>query len=288
MAVGVMVGVQVRAQQELNKMNAGGGDESLKDAFKQFRARKLEERKKRVAMERKAKDMRRGIANATGAAESPTNNAESFKRHLRQKFIEAARTYIGVPYGRRFHEENGECKCDGCSESGRQLYNDPKFLDCCALVRKCVYDLREDFGFELGGGNQAYQFDTLPNRVSSVDELEPGDLIFYSGEYLSEKAKKQPHDMTHVEIFVGGKTGKGVIGSREKQKWIKEYDTYEFVAKSWKLKEHFFVKIDNWLNGELKSYCKEHAWTKHTQRGNNAVHNEKSVFFADAEEASSN
>ena len=57
-------------------------------------------------------------------------------------------------------------------------------------------------------------------------------------------------------------TGKAVIGSREKQKWIKEYDTYEFDSKSWKLTETFFVKIDTWLNGELKSHCKEHPWHK--------------------------
>ena len=74
----------------------------------------------------------------------------------------------------------------------------------------------------------------------------------------SDKCRKQKHDMVHVEIFVGGETGKAVIGSREKQKWIKEYDTYEFESKSWKLTETFFVKIDTWLNGELKSHCKEH------------------------------
>lgn len=32
---------------------------------------------------------------------------------------------------------------------------------------------------------QAYQFDTLPIRVESINSLVPGDLIFYSGEYTS-------------------------------------------------------------------------------------------------------
>ena len=86
--------------------------------------------------------------------------------------------------------------------------------------------------------------------------------------------------MVHVEIFVGGETGKAVIGSREKQKWIKEYDTYEFVSKSWKLKERFFVKIDTWLNGELKSHCKEHTWDKFLNR----KAEKNSVFFVEETE----
>jgi hypothetical protein len=47
----------------------------------------------------------------------------------------------------------------------------PLFLDCCALVRRCVKDLRMDFGFQLKGGNQAYQFDTLPIRVESITDV---------------------------------------------------------------------------------------------------------------------
>ena len=68
----------------------------------------------------------------------------------------------------------------------------------------------------------------------------------------SDKCRKQKHDMVHVEIFVGGETGKAVIGSREKQKWIKEYDTYEFESKSWKLTETFFVKIDLFNNTRIR------------------------------------
>jgi len=36
-------------------------------------------------------------------------------------------------------------------------HNAPLFLDCCALVRQCVNDLKEEFGFTLGPWNQAYQ-----------------------------------------------------------------------------------------------------------------------------------
>lgn len=82
-----------------------------------------------------------------------------------------------------------------------------------------------------------------------MSELEPGDLIFYSGLYYNPKAKRQVFNMTHVEIFVGGSTGEAVIGSRERQRWVKEYDSYRFESKSWRLLEHHFCKIDTWLDG---------------------------------------
>ena len=43
------------------------------------------------------------------------------------------------------------------------------------------------FGFVVGGWNQAYQFDTLPDVVDSEKDLQPGDLIFISGPLPSEK-----------------------------------------------------------------------------------------------------
>ena len=67
-----------------------------------------------------------------------------FKEELRQKFIATAKKYIGIPYKRKYHEK------------GSELYNSPIFLDCCALVRQVVRDLREDFGFTLGRWNQNY------------------------------------------------------------------------------------------------------------------------------------
>ena len=81
------------------------------------------------------------------------------------------------------------------------LYNAPLFLDCCALVSRAICDLRIEFGFALGRGNQAYQFDTLP-IVLEQSELRPGDLIFYSADYY-KPMHVQKHDMVHVEVFVG-------------------------------------------------------------------------------------
>jgi cell wall-associated NlpC family hydrolase len=124
-----------------------------------------------------------------------------FKEKLREKFLEQAKKYFGVPYAPRYWKE------------GEKHYNAPLYLDCCALVRQIVYDLRDDFGFQLDRWNQAYQFDTLPKDLK-FEEMRPGDLIFYSGTYFNEKLRKQKHDMVHVEIFTGGESGEQSIGAR--------------------------------------------------------------------------
>jgi hypothetical protein len=65
----------------------------------------------------------------------------------------------------------------------------------------------------LGRGNQAYQFDTLPIRVGGVEELRPGDLVFYQATFTQGSGSKaQLHDMVHVEVFVGGQSGE--VGCR--------------------------------------------------------------------------
>lgn len=48
--------------------------------------------------------------------------------------------------------------------------------------------------------------------MSSAAELEPGDLVFYSGIPLDSTAKRHKFDMMHVEIFVGGNSGEATIG----------------------------------------------------------------------------
>lgn len=42
------------------------------------------------------------------------------------------------------------------------------------------------------------------------------------------------------------------LGSRQQYKWVMEYDSYEFVSKSWKCHEIFFCKLDTWLDGVLQ------------------------------------
>ncbi|KXZ47310.1 hypothetical protein GPECTOR_36g35 [Gonium pectorale] len=155
---------------------------------------------------------------------------------------------IGVPYARKHHEPH-HCACEGCVASGRQLYREPLFLDCCGLVRRVVRRLQRQLGFRLGPWNQAYQYDTLPLRLESADQLKPGDLIFYSGTYLQPGSKRHAFDITHVEVFVGGATGEATIGSRERYKWVMEYPSFKFTPSRWKLITHHFCSIDTWLDG---------------------------------------
>ena len=48
--------------------------------------------------------------------------------------------------------------------------------------------MREDLGFYLDRWNQAYQFDTLP-VILKFEELQPGDLVFYTGIYYNTKLR---------------------------------------------------------------------------------------------------
>lgn len=128
------------------------------------------------------------------------NRSQEYKDWLRQKFIRQCEKYLGVPYAKRYRDKSDP------------LYSSPIFLDCCALVRKAVNDLRKDFGFKLGPGNQCYQYDTCPVDLKKED-LKPGDLIFYSAKYYNPKTIIK-HDMVHIEVFLGGKSGEKSLGSR--------------------------------------------------------------------------
>lgn len=95
------------------------------------------------------------------------------KKVLRKKFLEQVQSYVGTPYS-----------AARCGEDAA-LY-----LDCCGLVRRALLDLKEDFGFEVGQWNQSYLFDTLPTAVAE-EELQPGDLIFWTGQYDDPQKKPQ-------------------------------------------------------------------------------------------------
>lgn len=102
------------------------------------------------------------------------NHDEEFRQVLRKKFIDQAFKYLGVPYAKKFYKE------------GDKYYDSPLFLDCCALVRKCVNDLYEDFKFSLFGWNQQYQYDILPDEIE-FSQMQPGDLVFYSATFYDPK-----------------------------------------------------------------------------------------------------
>lgn len=207
--------------------NFGNKDVSLQGNFKNFRQYINEQRKRNV--ETKKND--RG-------------NPENMLK-LRYKFLETAKSLIGVPYGRKYLEKHPD-------------YDGDLFLDCCGLVRYVVYLLRNDFGFCLGRWNQAYQYDVLPEEIS-FEEMQPGDLIFYSGIFYPDKHQKpQIHNMTHVEIYLG--EGEKTIGSRESDGTVDIFDTFQFSSERYFNIKYHFKSIDTWLKGIHKSFCPEHKW----------------------------
>jgi hypothetical protein len=84
--------------------------DSLQARFEAMRRRKLEA----------AKNPRRARSQASRDA-------------LRTKFVKQVESYVGVPYSRKYSETEA-----------------PQYLDCCNLIRRCVLDLKHDFGFTIG------------------------------------------------------------------------------------------------------------------------------------------
>lgn len=167
---------------------------------------------------------------------------------LRRRFVETCRGYIGVPYAKKFHAPDEED------------YTAPLFLDCCGLVRRAVQDLQEDFGFNIGKWNQAYQFETLPKEIT-FEELKPGDLVFVEGTYFDEHKRPQRHNIVHVEVFIGGDSGEATIGSRwsrsnaaeGKVRGVRIQESYKFPSKNYEIHRFHFRSLDTWLHGTCKS-----------------------------------
>jgi hypothetical protein len=186
---------------------------------------------------------------------------------LREKFLSTAKTLLGIPYGKKYLIAHPD-------------YDGGVFLDCCALVRRTVSILKEEFGFSLSRWNQAYQFDVLPDEIP-YEEMKPGDLVFYSGIYYPDlNLKEQPHNMTHVEIFLG--EGEKTIGSRDSTGVVSIYDTFQFASENYYNIEYHFKSIDTWLKGIHRSFCNEHKWHEEVNKGNEK--NKYSIFYENAEE----
>ena len=227
---------------------------SLQNSFLRFRDQKKKERQI-------LKLSRAGEFNGNG------KRTDLYKDALRQKFVNTAKKYIGVPYAERFKADDAPVA---------SLY-----LDCCALVRKAVTDLQDEFGIVLGKWNQAYQMDTLPIVLQERD-LRPGDLIFYEGLYISKRSKSQKHNNVHVEIYIGGETGEATIGSRYCKGNVSIFPSYKFTSTKWTLVQYHFRSIDTWLSGECKSHCEEHLWYSNSL-GIEAAAGKKSIFNDDSD-----
>lgn len=176
---------------------------------------------------------------------------------IRYKFIEVAKTLLGIPYGKKYLIAHPK-------------YNKNIFLDCCGLVRHAFNLMKRDFGFTLGKWNQCYQYDILPKAIP-FEKLQPGDLVFYTGIYYPDKYKKQQlHNIVHVEIYLG--KGEMTIGSRDSYGVVEIYDTFQFESSTYYNIEYKFKSIDTWIKGIHKSFCSEHDWG----RGNN-IKKKKSI-----------
>jgi hypothetical protein len=132
---------------------------------------------------------------------------------------------------------------------------------------------------------QAYLYDTLP-IILPEEELCPGDLIFIQGRYHDSSKTRPKHDIVHVEIYVGGQTGKGSLGlfvksrhwrgegrpailqranqertragARDKHGAVDIFDDFRFESKSYDVVEYHFRSIDTWLGGVCRSWCSAH------------------------------
>ena len=209
-----------------NKCKFNSKDSSLQNNFKNFRSyiNSLRKQKKIVQKIDRSDPIR--------------------MQNLRKKFISTAKSLIGIPYGKKYLINHPEYKGD-------------LFLDCCGLIRHVVKLLKDDFGFCLDRWNQSYQYDILPEEIK-FEEMQPGDLIFYSSPKESLKKKPRIHNMTHVEIFLG--EGEKSLGSRNKKSTVKIFESYRFKDEKYKHIEYHFKSIDTWLKGIHKSFCPEHKW----------------------------
>ncbi|XP_064642143.1 uncharacterized protein LOC135496646 isoform X2 [Lineus longissimus] len=180
---------------------------------------------------------------------------------LRKKFLERAKKYFGVPYKRKYWPKDAP------------EYKSPIFLDCCGLVRRIMWDLKFDFGFKIGPWNQAYMYDTLPITVRKEEDMKPGDLVFISAIYNNPKAKKQRHNMVHVEIWLGD--GPKTIGARWQKGKVQVFDHYKFNATSYHSPKYTLKSIDTWLMGICQSYCDVHPWHR---KGKMYAPSTRSVF----------
>jgi hypothetical protein len=222
--VGSTTEYEVSFDDENSKKTTGGSKKmSLQERFAAMRRRKLAQQQ-----------------HTHYVAKKGTRSLER-KKQLRNKFIQQVKKYIGIPYARKYHEV------------GTPEYESPIFLDCCALIRRAVNDLAQDFGFLLGRWNQNYQFSTLAADTVNFEDMKPGDLIFYEATYYdTSKQKKQPLNMVHIEMFYPGETGQGTIGSRWQKGKVQEFDSYKFTSKNYHSIKYYFCSIDRWLNGECK------------------------------------
>ena len=240
--------------------------QSLQDAFKRFRGERKRQQTRVPASELKKR------AAARRAADPAGDNAR-----LRAKFIAHAKAYVGTPYAERYHKP------------GDALHGLPLYLDCCALVRRAVQELRADFGFDIGSWNQAYQFATCPTEVRFPETARPGDLLFVQGTYFKGRKRPQKMDVVHVEIFLGSTFGTGpesTLSSRDHYGCVQVHDSFRYESPWYEITGLRWRSLDDWLEGRCDPVVMPDSFRDHDPYGDHAVRlGKRSVFDAPAEAA---
>ena len=91
------------------------------------------------------------------------------------------------------------------------------------------------------------------------EEMRPGDIIFYSAKMYNPKTIIK-HDMVHIEVYLGGKSGEKSIGSRTSINQVSYHDSYRFVGRKYHSIQYHYRSLDTWLEGICKSWCPDHKW----------------------------
>lgn len=176
---------------------------------------------------------------------------------LRQRFVDAALKYVGIPYHRSYHDpSSGKCK------PGSKLKDAPLFLDNIQLVQKVIEDLKQEFGFLLiSNCKPVHCRATLPISFEDPTDCEPGDLIFH--EELDVDGAPSGR-ISHVEIFIGGSTGRESLGSmpwnahprtREKD-GVQIFEDYRIAKETGKADYRLHChSIRTWLLSEETSFA---------------------------------
>ena len=248
----------------LAEMAANGQEElldagpSLQDAFKNFARRKRQQKSTVPTKALRAKAAARRSADPAGD-----------KVRLRAKFIEKCTESIGIPYAERYHKE------------GDLLYGRKEYLDCCALFRKALRQLRPDFGFDVGPWNQAYLFATLPRKLD-FSEVKPGDLLFVEGVYFKGRKQQQKGNIVHVEMYLGEDLGTGpesTLASRDHWGCVSVQDSFKYVSPWYEIKALHWRSLDEWLEGRCEPVAMPGVFTSHDPYGDKAQRvGRKSVF----------
>ena len=141
---------------------------------------------------RRAKELEGGaLGGRTGSRKDPAQ-----MQKIRDMFVEGCKSYYGVPYKKKYHDDSDACKCgkEGCT-----LYDAPVFLDCCGLVRQVVRDLKSEFGFHIGPRNQVQLF----TKTDQYRRRQYWDfLVSMSRSVLTTTWEKRPENTVNRHFLV--------------------------------------------------------------------------------------